>query len=177
MAVTTLTAILIAGTAIAAGEGLNQQRKAAYQGRLQVEEQRKAQKLQVKRQRRAAIRANILATARSRASAEASGTSQSSGLSGAVGAGRSQLGSEFGFGSQLSGLNDNAAEFGLRASEASMKSGVAFQVAGMGMSALMAGVGGKPTGTTGTTGATTAGGSSAPLPKTVPRFAISSSLY
>ena len=35
MAVTTLTAILAAGTAVAGtGEGLNQQRKAAYQGRL-----------------------------------------------------------------------------------------------------------------------------------------------
>lgn len=133
-----VTAILATIAVVGTGVGLNEQRKAAYQSRLQVEAQQKAQRLQVKRQRRAAIRANILATARSRASAEASGTSQSSGLSGAVGAGQSQLGSEFGFGSQLSGLNANAAEFGLRASELNMKSKVAFQAAGMAANAFMA---------------------------------------
>ena len=135
----TMTAIMIAvagAGAVATGVGLNEQRKAAYQGRLQVEAQRKAQRLQVKRQRRAAIRANILATARSRAAAQAAGTSQSSGLAGAVASGQSQLGSEFGFGTQLSGLNDQVAEFGLKKSEALMKSQIAFKTAGLAMNAF-----------------------------------------
>lgn len=131
-----VTAILAATAAVATGVGLNEQRKAAYQGRLQVETQQRAQRLQVKRQRRAAIRANILATARSRAAAQAAGTSQSSGLAGAVASGQSQLGSEFGFGSQLSGLNAQATEFGLRKSEGMAKSQIAFQTAGLAMSAF-----------------------------------------
>ena len=77
--------------------------------------QQKAQELQSKRQRRAAIRSNILASARAKASAQAAGTAQSSGLSGAVGAGRSQLGAELGFGTQMSGLSANISKFNMQA--------------------------------------------------------------
>ena len=77
--------------------------------------EQQAQEVQTRRQRRAAIRSNILASARAKASAQAAGTSQSSGLSGATGAGRSQLGSELGFGSQLSGLSANISKFNMQA--------------------------------------------------------------
>ena len=77
--------------------------------------QQRSQELQAKRQRRAAIRSNILASARARASAQSAGTAQSSGLSGAIGAGRSQLGAELGFGTQMSGLSANISKFNMQA--------------------------------------------------------------
>ena len=85
--------------------------------------------MQAKRQRRAAIRSNILASARARASAQAAGTAQSSGLAGAVGAGRSALGSELGFGTQMSGLSSEIAAFQGQAQKYSDISKLSFGVA------------------------------------------------
>ena len=98
--------------AIAGVVGTVQAGKAA---RKSARAQQQAQELQSKRQRRAAIRSNILASARAKASAQAAGTAQSSGLSGAVGAGRSQLGAELGFGTQMSGLSANISKFNMQA--------------------------------------------------------------
>jgi hypothetical protein len=97
--------------------------------------QQRAQDLQQKRQRRAAIRSNMIASARARASAEASGVVQSSGLQGAVGAGRSQLGSELGFGTQMSGLSGQITELGIKQQRASQIASLGFGVMNFGMSA------------------------------------------
>ena len=101
--------------------------------------QQRAQDLQQKRQRRAAIRSNMIASARARSSAEASGVAQSSGLQGALGAGRSQLGAELGFGTQMSGLSGQITELGIKQQRAS-------QIAGLGFSAMKFGLSGQAQG-------------------------------
>ena len=76
----------------------------------------------------------ILASARARASAQAAGTATSSGLSGAVGAGRSQLGAEFGFGTQMSGLSSEIATFQGQAQRASNIAQLGMKAVGFGLS-------------------------------------------
>lgn len=97
--------------------------------------QQRAQELQQKRQRRAAIRSNMIATARAKASAQATGVAQSSGLQGAIGSGRSQLGSELGFGTQMSGLSGQISELGMRQQSASQIASLGFGAMNFGMSA------------------------------------------
>ena len=96
--------------------------------------QQRAQDLQQKRQRRAAIRSNMISSARARASAEAYGVAQSSGLQGAVGAGRSQLGAELGFGTQMSGLSGQITELGIKEQRASQIAGLGFSTMKFGFS-------------------------------------------
>lgn len=111
------TAAIATGGIVVAGAtaGIVGTVKAGKATRKAVAAQQRSQELQAKRQRRAAIRSNILASARARASAQAAGTAQSSGLSGAIGAGRSQLGAELGFGTQMSGLSANISKFNMQA--------------------------------------------------------------
>jgi hypothetical protein len=97
--------------------------------------QQRAQDLQQKRQRRAAIRSNMIASSRARASAQASGVVQSSGLQGAVGSGRSQLGSELGFGTQMSGLSGQITELGIKEARANQLASLGFSAMNFGMSA------------------------------------------
>ena len=82
----------------------------------QAATEQKAQDLQTRRQRRAAVRSNILASSRARATAQATGVSQSSGLSGGLGSARSNFGSELGFGTQMSGLSQQVSGLGQKAS-------------------------------------------------------------
>ena len=112
-----VAATAIVGGVVAAGAvaGIAGTVKAGKATRNAVAAQQRSQELQSKRQRRAAIRSNILASARARASAQAAGTAQSSGLSGAIGAGRSQLGAELGIGTQMSGLSANISKFNMQA--------------------------------------------------------------
>lgn len=91
--------------------------------------QTRASNLQAKRQRRSAIRSNILASARARASAQAAGTAQSSGLAGSVGSGRSQLGAEVGFGTQMSGLGAEVSYFQGQAQKYSDIASIGFGIA------------------------------------------------
>ena len=76
----------------------------------------------------------MIASARARASAQASGVAQSSGLEGAVGAGRSQLGSELGFGTQMSGISGQVTELGIKQQRASQIASLGFGVMNFGMS-------------------------------------------
>ena len=122
--------VIAAGTVAAVGGTIkaNKAQKAAAQA------QQRASNLRARRQRRQAIRQNILASARASASAQAAGTATSSGLSGAVGAGRSQLGAEFGFGTQMSGLSSEIATFQGQAQRASNIAKLGMQAVGFGMS-------------------------------------------
>lgn len=122
--------VAIAGTAAAVGGTIkaNKAQKAAAQA------QQRASNLQARRQRRQAIRQNILASARARATAQSAGTASSSGLSGAVGAGRSQLGAEFGFGTQMSGLSAEIANFQGQAQRASNIASLGMKAVGFGLS-------------------------------------------
>ncbi len=96
--------------------------------------QQRSQELQQKRQRRAAIRSNMIASSRARASAQASGVAQSSGLQGAVGSGRSQLGSELGFGTQMSGLSGQITELGIKQQRYEQIASLGFSAMNFGMS-------------------------------------------
>ena len=100
----------------------------------QAATQQKAQDLQTRRQRRAAVRSNILASSRARATAQATGVSQSSGLSGGLGSARSNFGSELGYGTQMSGLSQQASELGQRASVYSDVSKLGFGAMNFGLS-------------------------------------------
>lgn len=122
--------VVAAGAVAAVGGTIkaNKAQKAAAQA------QQRASNLQARRQRRQAIRQNILASARARATAQSAGTSTSSGLSGAVGAGRSQLGAEFGFGTQMSGLSAEIANFQGQAQRASNIANLGMQAVGFGFS-------------------------------------------
>ena len=126
----TATGVAIAGTAIyAAGIGIATSIKAGKASQAAAQRQEKAQQLQARRKRRAAIRQNILASARARASAQSAGTATSSGLQGGVGAGRSQLGAELGFGTQMSGLSSEISAFQGQAQKYSDISKLSFGVA------------------------------------------------
>ena len=122
--------VVVAGATAAVGGTIqaNRAQKAAAQA------QQRASNLQARRQRRQAIRQNILASARARATAQSAGTVTSSGLSGAVGAGRSQLGAEFGFGTQMSGLSAEIANFQGQAQRASNIASLGMQAVGFGLS-------------------------------------------
>ena len=138
--VTGLTAIgggsAIVGGIIVAGAtaGVVGSVNASNAAKKAAQSQQKAQQVQAKRQRRSAIRSNILASARARASAQSAGTAQSSGLAGGVGAGRSQLGAELGFGTQMSGLSSEISMFQTQAQRSSDIAGLGFGIANLGMS-------------------------------------------
>ena len=133
--VSATTASIVGGVVIAgAAAGVYSTVQAGKATRKAAEAQTCASNLQAKRQRRSAIRQNILASARSRASAQSAGTAQSSGLAGGVGAGRSQLGAELGFGTQMSGLGAEVAYFQGQAQKANMIAGLGFQAASLAMS-------------------------------------------
>lgn len=126
----------VVGGVVAAGAvaGVVGTVKAGNAAKKSVRLQQRAQDLQQKRQRRSAIRANMIASSRARASAQAAGVSQSSGLQGAVGAGRSQLSSEFGFGTQMSGLSAQVTDLGIKQQKYKQIAGLGFGAMNFGLS-------------------------------------------
>ncbi len=136
-ALTTLAPLGVATAGIAAYgaiAGVAGQVKAGKAAKASARLQQRSQDLQQKRQRRAAIRSNMIASSKARASAQASGVAQSSGLQGAVGSGRSQLGSELGFGTQMSGLSSQITELGIKQAKYGMISQLGFSAMNLGMS-------------------------------------------
>jgi hypothetical protein len=109
--------------------------KAGNAGKKSARLQQQASDLQAKRQRRAAIRSNMIASARSRASAEGAGVSQSSGLQGAVGSGQSQLSGALGYSTQQSGIAQGITELGIKQAKYNQISSLGFKTMGFGMSA------------------------------------------
>jgi hypothetical protein len=107
---------------------LKQQRKAASA-------QKEQQALVTRRNRRQAIRASQIQRAQSVASAQAAGALSGSGAQGGIGALSSQLGSEFGFSTQGSGLSAQIAS-------AQSKASTFGSVAGLGGSIFNFGMGG-----------------------------------
>jgi hypothetical protein len=130
-AATVVGGVVTAGAVAGVAGTVEAGRAASKSARLQ----QRAQELQQKRQRRAAIRSNMIASSRAKASAQASGVAQSSGLQGAVGSGRSQLGSELGFGTQMSGLSGQITELGIKEQKASQIASLGFSAMKFGMSA------------------------------------------
>ena len=90
------------------------------------------QKQEVARQRRQAIRANIIRRSRARAQAQAAGVETSSGFAGAMGSLSSQLGTNLGYGSQMSGLGEQYTTFTGEANLASSRAQTFGQIAQLG---------------------------------------------
>ena len=108
-------ALAATGTAIYAGAyGIDQSIKsskkagaAARSARSATEVQIKQQKETAKQARRSAVRSSIIARSQGTVGAQASGTQSSSGFLGGMSSLTSQLGSNLGFGSMMSGLGEN----------------------------------------------------------------------
>lgn len=124
-----LTTIAIVGAVVGTAAAVKAGSAAKKSARLQ---QRSAD-LQAKRQRRAAIRSNMIASARARSSAEGAGVSQSSGLQGAVGSGKSTLSGALGYSSEQSGIAQGITELGIKQQKYSQISKLGFQAMSFGM--------------------------------------------
>lgn len=99
------TLILLASTAISAGS----QVYAANRQNQAIRKSNRAARLQADRERRQAIRQQIRQQAEMRAGAQVLGLGGSSALAGGVGSVASQTASNIGFGTQLSGINQQIA--------------------------------------------------------------------
>lgn len=95
----------LAGTA-ATVRSIKEGKEAAEAARKAAQTRLTMQKQEAARSRRQAVRANILRKARARAEAQAAGVETSSGFAGAMGSLSSQLGTNLGYGSQMSGLGE-----------------------------------------------------------------------
>lgn len=149
-------AALTAGT-LALGYGINRAVKASDAARQQAALQRQAaekqvrmQQQQVSRQRRQAVRRSILARAQLRQRAQAAGVQGSSAVAGGIGSISSQLGTNLGFSSMMSGLGreftsltGQANYFGSKAKMFQTQSNMGFGVA---KQAFSFGMGQIPTG-------------------------------
>ena len=160
-------ALAATGTAIYAGAyGIDQSIKsskkagaAARSARSATEVQIKQQKETAKQARRSAVRSSIIARSQGTVGAQASGTQSSSGFLGGMSSLASQLGSNLGFGSMMSGLGENyTALSGLAAQQSaesamySAKANLGFKVMNFAMQgAKMPSYGGGTTPTTPTT--------------------------
>ena len=108
-------ALAATGTAIYAGAyGIDQSIKsskaagaAARSARSASEIQIKQQKENAKQARRSAVRSSIIARSQGTTAAQAGGTLTSSGFQGGISSLSSQLGTNVGFGSMMSGLGEN----------------------------------------------------------------------
>ena len=148
------TGILATGSAIYAGAGalygIDQSIKsskkagaAARSARSASEVQIKMQKENAKQARRSAVRSSIIARSQGTVGAQASGTQSSSGFLGGMSSLASQLGSNLGFGSMMSGLGENYTALSGLASQQSAesamfgaKANLGFQVMNTAMSTM-----------------------------------------
>lgn len=131
------TSATIAGAVVlAAGAyGVAQTVKSAQKQKEIIKAQEKAQQLRLKRERRQAVRSHIIGMARARARMDASGVSLSSAQAGGLGSGISQLGSEFGAGTQMSGLSGQISTLQGQKATADMRAKLGFQAFNFGTSA------------------------------------------
>lgn len=123
------TTIAVIGLAVGVGSAV----AATKAQKKQAAAQQKVQKVQVRRQRRAAIRSNKLARARVEATAAGTGTSDSSGLSGGLGGATSNLFSGLGISTQLSAISGDISKYGLQASQYQALGGLGMQAFQFGM--------------------------------------------
>jgi len=101
--------IAVGGALVGTAAGIRsikEGKEAAEAARKAAQTRLTMQKQEAARSRRQAVRANILRKARARAEAQAAGVETSSGFAGAMGSLSSQLGTNLGYGSQMSGLGE-----------------------------------------------------------------------
>lgn len=123
------TAIAVAGTAAS----INQSKKAQAAGARQSAEQRKQQKLQADRSRRAAFREAQIKRSQAQARAEALNASQGSGVAGGLSSLQSQLGSGLGYAGQQTAISGNISMFGQQQQAALARADTFGSIAGLGM--------------------------------------------
>jgi hypothetical protein len=121
----------LAGTA-ATIRSVKESKQAARASQRAAETRLAMQRQEASRQRRQAVRANILRRSRARAQAQAAGVETSSGFVGAMGSLSSQLGTNLGYGSQMSGLGEQYTTFTGEANLAASRAQTFQQVAKFG---------------------------------------------
>jgi hypothetical protein len=134
MAITAVIASVAVGTA-ATVYSVNQQKKAASAQRAASEKQVAMQQQQVARERRSAVRSAVVNRAAMRAQAEAANVATSSGFLGGQTSLFSQLGTNLGFSSTMSGLSQEYTKLTAQAAEFSAKGQMGQAVAGLGFQA------------------------------------------
>tara|TARA_R100001460_G_scaffold8900_1_gene21867 strand:+ start:4472 stop:5038 length:567 start_codon:yes stop_codon:yes gene_type:complete len=127
----------LAGTA-ATIRSVKESKESARLARRAAETRLTMQKQEAARSRRQAVRANILRRAQARAQAQAAGVETSSGFAGAMGSLSSQLGTNLGYGSQMSGLGEQYTTLTGDANLAASRAQTFQKVASLGFSAAMA---------------------------------------
>ena len=136
LGLTGTAAAVVGGGILAAGAyGIAQNVQSAKKQKEIIKAQEKAQQLRLKRERRQAIRSHIVGMARARARMQASGVSLSSAQAGGLGSGISQLGSEFGTGTQMSGLSGQISTLQGQKATADMRANLGFSAFKCGTSA------------------------------------------
>lgn len=135
-----LTTSLTAGAALAAGAAvygtaasISASNRAARASRAAAQTQVTMQRQQATRQRRQAIRANIIRRSQARAQAQAAGVETSSGFAGAMGSLSSQLGTNLGYGSMMSGLGQQFTDLTGQANYQASRASMFGSIAGLGM--------------------------------------------
>lgn len=134
---------ILAATAVAAtGYSVVQGQKAAKAQRAAANTQIQMQQQQAARERRSAIRANLVRRAQLRAQAVAAGVETSSGALGGQTSLSSQLGANLGFGSMMSGLSQEYTQLTAQAADYSARSQMGSAIGSLGFQAAQFGAGG-----------------------------------
>jgi len=141
MAITAIVASAAVGVG-ATAYSVSQSKKAASAQRAAADRQVQMQQQQAARERRSAIRANIVRRAQLRAQAEAANVATSSGFFGGQTGLSSQLGANLGFGSMMSGLSQEYTQLTAQAADYSARSQMGSAIAGLGFQAAQFGAGG-----------------------------------
>lgn len=138
MAISTTAAILAASTVAVAGTAysINQQDRAASASRARAATQQRQQEVQAARSRRAGVREAQRRRAMLRSQAQALGAVGGSGFSGAVGSLTSQLGSNLGFSTQMTGMSRDITQFGMQEATALSNAQMGSSIANLGMQAV-----------------------------------------
>ena len=116
---------------------------AARSARSASEIQIKQQKENAKQARRSAVRSSIIARSQGTTAAEAGGTLTSSGFQGGISSLSSQLGTNLGFGSMMSGLGENYTAMSGLAAQQSAESAMFGAKANLGFNLMQIGMGAK----------------------------------
>lgn len=130
--------VAVAGTAYS----VDQAQKSAKAQRAAAGKQVEMQQQQAARERRSAIRSNIVRRAQLRAQAEAANVATSSGFFGGSTGMTSQLGANLGFGSVMSGLSQEYTQLTAQAADYSARSQMGSAIGGLGFQSAQFAVGG-----------------------------------
>lgn len=137
MAALTTIALVSAGVAaVGTVASYNAQKRAAGAARSAAQTQIQQQRQQAQRQRRSAIRATLAQRAQMQAQAQAMGVSDSSALAGGQSGISSQLGSNLGFGSMMSGLSQQYTSLTGQAAQAGAQAQMFGTIADLGFRAF-----------------------------------------